>query len=99
VRPGPIKLVWARKARGSPTSSAAPEAKPEQIRDHITIFENEDAFDSSPMIATRSPWRHWGRRAQRQSVLQSKLLAYGSIPLRPARFADRTYLLSRPLSW
>jgi len=97
----PARSSWygARKARRFPELLLQHlKLKPEQIRDHITIFENEDAirFVANDRNAITVAALGVAERSVKSGIA-IKLLAYGSIPASTRAVRDRTYLLSPPL--
>jgi phosphate transport system substrate-binding protein len=100
ARPGPILLVWREENQAIPELLLRHlNLKPEQIRSHVTIFENANAVAfvaSDPNAITMAALGVAERSVK--SGAPVKLLAYGGIPASTRTVRARTYLLSRPLN-
>ena len=100
ARPGAIKLVWRTETQAIPELVLTHlKLKPEQVRGHITIFENADAIRFVANDRNAITMAALGvAELSIKSGAPIKLLAYGGIPASSRTVGDRTYLLSRPLT-
>jgi len=99
-RPGAIDLVWRAEGQAIPELILQHlKLKPEQVRGHITIFENADAvaFVTGDRNAITLAALGVAERSVKSGAAV-KLLAYGGVPASTRAVRDNTYSLSRPLS-
>jgi phosphate transport system substrate-binding protein len=100
ARPGAIKLVWRTETQAIPELILQHlKLEPEQVRSHITIFENADAiaFVANDRNAITLAALGVAERSTKFGVA-IKVLAYEGVPSSARAVRDHTYLLSRPLS-
>jgi phosphate transport system substrate-binding protein len=100
AHPGAIKVAWRTEGQAIPELILQHlKLRPEQIRSHITIFENADVIEfvaNNPNAITLAALGVAERSVR--SGVAIKLLAYQGIPASTRAVRDRIYLLSRPLS-